>query len=133
MMQREDGVRDHIWVVVEAVHPAVVCFRWLLLVEDVWEVPLPSDNLSLMAHEALVEAHAHVTLPKVVAFVGEGCVGGQETKSHSEFSIQAAFDIGLGEALQCGQAGPECSDSLHLSTKMDLGNMNKYIIIFFNI
>lgn len=122
MMQWEDGIRDHVWVVVEAVDPAVVCLRWLLLVEDVWKVPFPSDNLNLVSHESLVEAHAHVTFQKVVAFVGEGRVGGQETKSNSEFSIQAVFDIGLREALQCGQAGPECSDSSHLSTKMDLGS-----------
>lgn len=125
MMQREDGIRDHVRVVVEAVHPAVVCVRWVLLVEDVGEVPLPSNNLNLMGHEALVEAHAHVTPQKVVALVRKGCVGRDETKSQSEFNIQAVFDIRFGEALQCGQAGPEGSDSPHLATKLDLGVMNK--------
>lgn len=125
MMQREDGVRNHIRIVVEAVHPAVVSFRWLLLVEDVREVLLPSDNLNLMGHEALVEAHAHVAFQEVVTLVGEGCIGREETKSHSEFSIQAVFDLSLGEALQCGQAGPEGGDSPHLTTKLDLGDANK--------
>lgn len=120
MMQREDAVRNHIRVVVEAAHPALVRFRWVLLVEDVGEVPLPSNNLNLMGHEALVEAHAHVTLQEVLTLVGEGCIAREETKSHSEFNVQAVFDVGLGETLQCGQAGPECSDSPHLTTKLDL-------------
>lgn len=123
-MQREDGVRNHIRVVVEAVHPAVVRLRRVLLVEDVWEVPLPSDNLNLMGHEALVKAHAHITLQEVVALVGERCIGREETKSHSEFSVQTGFDFRLGEAFECGQAGPEGSDSLHLTAKLDLRDVN---------
>lgn len=125
MMQWEDGVGDHVRVVVETVHPAVIRLRWVLLVEDVGEVPLSSDNLNLVGHEALVEAHGHVTFQEVVALVGEGRVGREETKSHSELNIQAVFDLGLREALQCGQAGPEGSDSSHLPTKLDLKDMNK--------
>lgn len=79
MMQREDGVRNHIRVLMEAVHPAVVRFRGVLLVEDVGEVPLPSDNLDLMGHEALVEAHAHIALQEVFTLVGERRVSGEET------------------------------------------------------
>lgn len=126
MMQREDGIRNHIRIVMEAAHPAVVCFSWVLLVEDVREVLLPSDYLYLMGHEALVEAHAHVTLQEVVTLVGEGCIGREETKSHSEFKIQAVFDVGLRETLQCGQAGPEGSDSPHLTTKLDLGDRTNH-------
>lgn len=124
MMQWEDGVRNHIRVVVEAVHPAVVCFRRVLLVEDVREVPLPTKNLDFMGHEALVEAHAHIALQEVVALIGEGCVTREETQSHSEFNVQAVFDLRLRETLQCGQAGPEGSDSPHLATKLDLGKTN---------
>lgn len=62
VVQREDGVRHHVGVVVQAAHPVLVRFRWVLLVEDVGEIPLPTDDLNLMGHEALVEPHAHVTL-----------------------------------------------------------------------
>lgn len=123
MVQREDPIRDHIRVVVEAVHPAVVRFRWVLLVDDVGKVPLPSDNFDLMGHEALVEAHAHVTLQEVATLVGEGHIAREETKSHFEFNIQAVFDVRLRKTLQCSQAGPEGSDSPHLTTKLDLEYM----------
>lgn len=69
VMQREDGIRNYIWVVVETVHPAVVCFRWVLVVEDVRKVPLPSSYLSLMGHEPVVEAHAHIAFQEAAALV----------------------------------------------------------------
>lgn len=120
VMQREDGIRNHIWVFMKAVHPAVVGFRWVLLIEDVREVPLSSSNLNLMGHEALVKAHAHVAFKEAVTPVGERYIGRDETQCHTEFNIQAVFDLCLWKALQGGQAGPEGSDSPHLTTELDL-------------
>lgn len=122
MMQREDGVRDHIRVVMEAAHPAVIRVGRFLLVEDVGEILLPTDHLNLVCHEALVESHAHVPLQKVLALVREGCVGREETESYSELNIQAVFDIRLRETFECGQAGPEGRDSSHFTTELHLGD-----------
>lgn len=90
------------------------------MVQDVGEVVLPANNLDLMGHEALVEAHAHVTSQKGITLLRNGRIGRKETKSQSEFNIQAFFDIQLRKAPQCRQAGPEGSDSPHLTTKLDL-------------
>lgn len=120
VMQREDGVRDDVRVVVEAVHPAVVGLRRVLLVEDVGEVPLPSDHFDLVGHEALVEAHAHVAFQKMVTLVGEGDVCWEEAQGQSQLCVQALFDVGLGEALQRGQTGPERRDPSDLAAQLDL-------------
>ncbi|TNN62618.1 hypothetical protein EYF80_027217 [Liparis tanakae] len=93
VVQREDGIGNHIRVVVKAAHPALVCFRWVFLVEDVREILLPADDLDLMGHEALVEAHAHVALQEVIALVGQGGIAREETQGHSEFKVQAVFDV----------------------------------------
>lgn len=119
-MQREYGVRDDVGVIVEAVHPAVVRLQRVLLVEDVGEVPIPSDHFDLVGHEALVEAHAHVALQKVIALVGEGHIRREEAKRESQLHVQALFDIGLSEALQRSQTGPERCYPSHLPAQLDL-------------
>ncbi|KAG7254727.1 LOW QUALITY PROTEIN: hypothetical protein CRUP_031763 [Coryphaenoides rupestris] len=59
VVQREDGVGDHVRVVVEAVHPAVVGVRRILIVEDVREVAFPADDLDLrLSHRLEKEALA---------------------------------------------------------------------------
>ena len=66
-----------------------------MVIEDVWEIPLSTIDFDLVGHESLVEAHAHIALDEGITFVGEGGVGGQETKGHLQFNIQAVLDLRL--------------------------------------
>lgn len=125
VVQREDGVRDDIRVIGEAVHPAVVSLRRVLLVQDVGEVPLPSDHFDLVGHKALVEAHAHVAFQKVVTLVGEGDICWEEAQGHSQLHVQAVFDVDLSKALQHGQTGPEGRYQSDLPAQPDLFRVSR--------
>lgn len=120
VVQREDGVGHHVGVVLQAAHPAVVGVGWVLLVEDVGKVALPADDLGLVGHESLVEAHAQVAPQEIVALVGEGGVAGEEAQRQAELHVQAVLDVRLGEALQAGQTRPVGRDSPHLAPELDL-------------
>lgn len=120
VVQRENGVGHDVRVVLETGHPAVVGVGWILLVEDVGKVPLPADDLGLVGHESLVEAHAQVTPQEIVALVGEGRVAGEKAERQAEFHVQAVLNVRLRETLQCGQTCPVGCDSPHLAPELDL-------------
>lgn len=126
VVQWENGVGHDVGVVLEAGHPAVVGVGWILLVEDVGKVPFPSDDLGLVRHESLVEAHAQVTPQEIVALVGEGRVAGEKAESQAKFHVQAVLDVRLREALQCGQTRPVGCDSPHLAPELDLSVVSKW-------